>query len=225
MTTEYTIYLVNKSVNTQLFWCFLDRPQELADDPRVFANSAASLAVDSSSPATNTFTIPVQYKIGAGASNKAVGLNIKVDSSITQNVNLQERWLADYTTVPPQKGPTLKKLAKASPVNTLAIQSNPFNQLTNEAAGWFSNMSFGIQTKQGFMGMTWSPDPNKRRTITPKLKFFVSAGDFGTNQLADWEDVANVAAEIDVPTSFKLEKCTVTYTPTGEWIVTPGAPS
>jgi len=41
MATDYTIYLVNKSRNDQTFWCFLQRPDELAADPAVFANSSA----------------------------------------------------------------------------------------------------------------------------------------------------------------------------------------
>ncbi|MEZ4301446.1 MAG: hypothetical protein R3B70_41315 [Polyangiaceae bacterium] len=220
----YTIYLVNNSASTQLFWCFLEPPQELKSDPQVFANSSASLAVASMAPGINTFTIPVQYVLGAGASNNAVGLNVQVTSSITQNVNLTETWEADYATVPPQMGPSMRKVSDVSPPNTVAIKSNPFDQAKNENNGWFSNMSFGIQTAQGYMGMTWSPSPKQTTTLTPTLKFYVAVGNFGNNALASWTTVSSDSAMLSVPRDFKYAKTTVTYTSTGGWTVTPGAP-
>jgi len=224
MSTQYTIHLVNQSASTQIFWCFLERPEELASNPNVFANSSTSLAVGSNQPGVNTFTIPVQYVVGAGASNNAVGLNIKIDSSITNNANLTDTWQATYATVPPNMGPTMKTIGTPSPTNTIAIMSNGFNQATNEANGWFSNMSFGIQTNQGFIGMTWSPSPQQTTTLTPKLKFYVAVGSYGDNTLADWTTVSNSSAEISVPGDFQYNATTVTYTPTGGWTVTPGAP-
>ncbi|WP_269459380.1 hypothetical protein [Candidatus Nitrosoglobus terrae] len=38
--TEYTIYLVNKNSSGKNFWLFLERPEELAADEKVFANSS-----------------------------------------------------------------------------------------------------------------------------------------------------------------------------------------
>src|SRR5262249_61371312 len=105
MTTQYTIYLVNESAVTQVFWCFLAQPQELASDPNVYANSSTSLAVGPFQPGYNTFTIPVQYIVGAGASNNAVGLNIQVTSSVQNNADLGQMWDANYATVPPNQGP------------------------------------------------------------------------------------------------------------------------
>jgi len=224
MTTEYTIYIVNESSSTQNFWCFLERPEELASDPSVFANSSASLAVGSYQPGTNTFTIPVQYVVGAGASNREVGLGVKISSSVTNNANLQDAWEVDYVTVPPNQGPTMQKLGRKSLENTIAIKSNAFDQGKNENNGWFSNMSFGIQTAQGFIGMTWSANPQQTRTLTPKLKFYVAVGSFGSNNLANWTNVSNNSAELLTPSSFKYNKTTVTYTSDGSWIVTPGAP-
>lgn len=225
MTAEYTIYLVNESTSTQTFWCFLERPIELASDPSVFANSSASLAVRPFQPGTNTFTIPVQYVVGAGASSKPVGLGVKVSASVTNDADLTDTWEADYATVPPNLGPTMQKLGTQSPAKTIAIKSNEFDQAKNEAAGWFSNMSFGIQTDQGFLGMTWSPSPQMTRTLTPKLTFYVAVGSYGSNKLADWTDISNNSAQIVVPSSFKYNETTVTYTSTGGWVVTPGKPS
>jgi hypothetical protein len=225
MTTQYTIYLVNNSATTQIFWCFLTRPVELASDPGVYANSSTSLAVASMAPGINTFTIPVQYIVGAGASNNAVGLNIKIDSIVTQDTDLGQMWDANYATVPPNMGPSLALDSASAPAGTIAIKSNAFNRGSNEANGWFSNMSYGVQTNQGFIGMSWSPSPQQTRTITPVLKFYVTTGSYGANSLASWTDVANDSAMISVPSSFQYNKTTVTYTDTGAWIVTPGAPS
>jgi hypothetical protein len=224
MTTEYTIYLINNSASTQLFWCFLAPPVELASDPGVFANSSTSLAVASIAPGVNTFTIPVQYVVGAGASNNAVGLNIKINSSITQNAELGEMWDANYMTIPPNMGPSMMLDGATVPPTALAIKSNAFNRAVNEAAGWFSNMSYGIQTNQGFIGMSWSPDPSKTRTLTPTLNFYIATGNYGANSLASWTDVSNNSAQLIVPSSFQFNKTTVTYTATGTWTVTPGEP-
>ncbi len=222
--TEYTIYLINQMTTTQVFWCFLQPPVELVGVPGVYANSNVSLGVAPNSPATNTFTIPVQYLVGAGASNNAVGLNVKIDSTITADAALKDKFLATYRDVPPDMGPTLAKYS-AAPPQSVAISTNPFNQKNNEANGWFASMSFGIQTLQGFIGMTWSPSPNQTRMLTPKLKFYVAVGSYSANTLAEWTTVSNDAVSLIVPDSFDLRESTVTYTPTGEWQVTPGAPS
>ena len=222
--TPYTIYLINNTESTQQFWCFLAPPDELASDPGVFANSSTTLAVASQSESINTFTIPVQYVVGAGADNHAVGLNIKVASTITKQAELQQTWEAGYPTVPPNMGPTLKPGSQTSKPNSIAIKSNAFNQGQNEANGWFSNMSYGIQTIQGFIGMSWSPSPQQTRTLTPKLKFYVATGSFSENSLASWTDVSNGSVSIAVPGDFRLNKTTVTLTEVGGWLVTPGAP-
>jgi hypothetical protein len=222
MATEYIIYLVNNSTTTKRFWCFLAPPEELAGDPAVFANSSTWLSVDPDAEGENTFTVPAQFSVGAGASNNAVGLNIKINSNITKNADLQQLWEANYS--PPRKGPTLR-LAGASPANTIAIQSNDFDQRENEDAGWYSNMSFGIQTDQGFVGMTWSPSPQETRTLTPKLAFYIATGTYGENSLANWSDVSNKSAMVTVPKDFKERQVTVTLTSNGGWAVTPGKPA
>jgi hypothetical protein len=225
MTTYYTIYLENQSAETQEFWCFLAPPQTAPDSPEVYANSSAYLAVPPNSPATNTFTIPVQYVVGAGASNEAVGLNVQINSSVTNDANLQDTWDANYVTVPPQEGPTMANSGVQAPTNSIAIVSNGFDQASNEDQGWFSNQSFGIVTEAGFIGMTWSPNPQQTMTLTPTLKFYVATGDYSSNSLASWDQVSNGSAVVEVPDSFNLNDATVTYTSTGSWIVTPGKPA
>lgn len=224
MPSQYTIYLVNKSSSTQTFWCFLTRPQEVASDPSVFANSSASIAIDSNDPSTNSFTIPVQYVVGAGASNNAVGLDVQVNSTISQNSDLAAVWNADYANAPPKKGPKLTLASSATGPNSIKLVTNAFNQEDNEALGWYSNQSFGIQTQSGFMGMTWSPSPNQSRTLTPKLSFYISVGDFGSSTLADWTQVSNDSAVVAVPGSFNAGSATVTLLNNGKWSVSPGKP-
>lgn len=225
MPTNYTIYLINQSSSTQTFWCFLARPQEVASDPSVFANSSASLAIDSNDPATNSFTIPVQYVVAAGASNNAVGLNVKVNSTISQNSDLSQVWDATYADAPPNKGPKLSLNPESVGPNSLKIISNPFAQDSNESLGWYASQSFGIQTEAGFMGMSWSPSPNKSRTLTPKLSFYVSTGEFGSSTLADWTQVSNDSAQVNVPGNFIAGACTVTLLNNGKWKITPGKPT
>ncbi|MFA6607826.1 MAG: hypothetical protein WCS75_12580 [Sphingomonas sp.] len=225
MPSQYTIYLVNQSSSTQTFWCFLTRPAEIASDPNVFANSSASIAIDSNDPSTNYFVIPVQYSVGAGASNNAVGLDVQVTSTISQNSDLAQVWNADYANAPPKKGPKLNAASTSTGPNSIKLVTNSFNQEDNEALGWYSNQSFGIQTASGFMGMTWSPSPNQSRTLTPKLSFYISVGSFGSSTLADWTQVSNDSAQVSVPGSFAAGACTVTLLNNGKWNIAPGKPA
>jgi hypothetical protein len=221
--TVYNIYLVNQSTTTQTFWCFLAPPQELVNNPDVYANSSASLAVQSNYQGKAHFGIPVQYVVGAGAKNKAVGLNVQIVSDVTCDASLEQQFDANYLTVPPNEGPTMHP-SGTSAANTIALRSNAFDQAKNEAAGWYSNMSFGILTEAGFIGMTWAPKSQTTQTLTPTLKFYIATGSYDSNALASWDVVSNNAAEITVPASFKENNCTVTYDAKGNWHQTPGAP-
>ncbi|WP_208729729.1 hypothetical protein [Corallococcus exercitus] len=226
MATQYTIYLVNNGASSKVFWGFLQPPQELAAQSGVFANSSASLEVAPNvGPQVNKFIIPVQYVVGAGASNKAIGLRTQVISDFSQDTELGQGWLANYATAPPNKGPLIEKGENPNEGSKILIASNKFNQEQNEANSWFSNMSFGIQTSSGYMGMTWSPAPNEKRTLSPKLNFYVTTGSFGSNQLADWTDVNSQAASIGLRNFDSRHEVTVTLTGTGEWTVTPGRPT
>lgn len=224
MADNYTIYLVNKSAGDQIFWCFLEEPKELAGQAGIFANSAASLAVIPNYPGDNYFTIPAQFVVGAGASNNAVGLNVRVTSALTQNANLTDQFSAEYATAPPNKGPNMTLIGNGAAPTQISIASNGFNQANNENLGWFSNMSFGINTAAGFMGMTWSPFPSQTRTLTPILNFYVAVGSYGANTLAAYTTVSNKSAHLTTPRDFLRNEATVTYTAIGTWAVTPGKP-
>jgi hypothetical protein len=224
MPDIYTIYIVNKSADAQLFWCFLAPPQELVNDPKVYANSSAKLEVVPNSPASNYFEVPIQYVVGAGASTHAVGLNIQIVSNITNDASLQDTWQANYANWPPNEGPTMAKSTVQAPANAIAIASNAYDRVNNENNGWFGNQSFGILTEAGFIGMTWDPEPGQTRTLTPNLTFYVATGDYSANSLASWNDVSNNALAVNAPGDFLYNKCTVTYHPNGMWSLALGPP-
>ncbi|AUC76395.1 MULTISPECIES: hypothetical protein [unclassified Olleya] len=226
-TTNYKIYLVNEGSTSKNFWCFLQEPVGVPSSG-VYANSDTMLSVVPNYAGTNTFTIPFQYKVAAGASNKAVGLNVQIDSSIMQDSNLEQLWNADYVTVTGSQGPQGPSLSLnqsiPSPKNTIGIRSNSFDQVQNENKKWFGNMSFGLESSNGFLGVTWTPSPSNTSTITPKFAFYVATGAYSSNSLADIATISNDSAKIEL-TDFKNLEATVTLTSSGTWLVTPGSPS
>jgi hypothetical protein len=221
---KYTIYLVNESADRKLFWCFLELPQELVTDRRIYANSSASLSVDPNESSAR-FVIPVQYVVGAGASHNAVGLNVVLISSTTTNADLTDTWQANYANTPPNMGPGLTRDQLKTGAHNIAIKSNNFDNAGNESKGWFSNQSFGIQTEAGFIGMTWSPRPGQTRTLTPRLIFYVAVGNYNSNSLAAWTTISSTSQVVQAPDDFENNECTVTYKEeNGAWSVRRGKP-
>jgi hypothetical protein len=235
MANAYTIYLVNQSADSQNFWCFLAPPQQLSNNPNVFANSSVSLEVAPNFAFTNEFIIPAQYVVGAGAGNQAVGLDIEIIPGSTKAASLTDTWNANYANAPPNQGPTMAPAGTRQKPSDIAIVTNAFDRVSNERIGWFSSQTFGIQTAAGFIGMTWSPDPSTTTILTPRLTFYIAAGSYGSNRLASYGEMSNqlanhgefsnTCAVIEAPSSFdELNQCTVTYTQSGEWQITPGKP-
>lgn len=226
MATDYKIYVVNQSANGQTFWAFLSKP-EISNTEDVFANSNTNIYIPGGSTSINLFTIPVQYMIGAGASNNAVGLNTKIESNSTRKTDLDQLWNVTYYTVPPNQGPSIPKASTGpSTAKTIAMATSAYNKSTNEGYGWYGNMSFGVQTSQGFMGVTWSPDPQMTYTITPELSFYIAVGDYHAYSLASINAVSSGSAKCDTASSFNsINECTVTYTANGSWEVTEGKPT
>jgi hypothetical protein len=144
-------------------------------------------------------------------------------SSVAHDAALGDMWDANYATWPPNLGPLLKLSETKSPPAAIAIRSNAFNKVVNEDNSWFSNQSFGVVSESGFIGVTWSPNPETTITINARLKFYVVSGNYESNVLARID--GNNAATIAVPDNFKFNKSTVTYTASGTWIVTPGEPA
>src|SRR6185437_2348896 len=226
MPTNYTIYIVNQSVKSQLFWAFLSEPT-ITNNPTVFANSSTNLQIPGLSPDLNSFTIPVQYVIGAGASNNAVGLNTVITSNATRNTDLQLLWDVSYATTPPNQGPTVHMQSSGqSPAGTIEMVTNGFDQQSNQANEWYESMSFGVKTGNGFMGVTWEPDPNKTYTITPTLTFYITVGNYSASSLAGIDAVSVGSAELNTATAFDFNKnCTVVYDSTGSWSHYKGLPT
>lgn len=224
----FEIFLVNESRSSRVFWVFIDTP-EMSQFPAegVFANSDASLSVRpvSDNPGENKFEIPVQFKLGAGSSNNAVGLDVRIDSNSIENVKLRDTWEAQFANFPPRKGPRLDQIASdLAPEGTINYLANAFNQVDNQRQGWFSSMSFGIETSNGFSGITWIPEPNTQFLIRPKLTFFVATGNFQSNVLADISLISR-DAQMVTESDFDLGKATVTLEMDGTFSVRPGAPS
>jgi hypothetical protein len=225
MTDTYTIYLQNQSASPQDFWCFLAPPEQLTNNAAVFANSSASIEVAPNYAGVNEFVIPIQYVVGAGGSNQAVGLNIEIISQVSNDASLTDTWNADYVNAPPNQGPTMALAGTKQKSTDIAIVTNGFNKITNEQNGWYSNQTFGIESQSGFIGMTWSPDPATTTILTPQLTFYIAVGKYGSNKLANYDEFSNTSAVINAPSSFdEVNNCTVTYTQAGGWEITQGKP-
>ncbi len=219
--TNYTIYLKNESSNNQNFWAFLQKPEGLPNSG-VYAHSSAYLNVSPDYGAINKFDIPLQYSLGAGASNQEVGLGAQIDSSIILHANVKETWETQYATIPPYRGPSLNsEQGHQASDNSITLMTNSFDQEKNEGGKWYSNASFGIQTQVGFLGVTWSPYPNEQHVITPKFSFYISTGSFQSDKLADLTKISKKAAKIEL-SDFRNQEVTVTLTSSGDWIVQPG---
>jgi hypothetical protein len=173
------------------------------------------------------FDLPIQFAVGAGASNFVFGQNVEIVSTFTKNASPGPAFEVDYVTVPPKEGPTLRLSQTNSPRNTITLISNNVDWLSNEEQG-HSNMSFGIRTAAGFVGMTWPPDAGTTQTFTvaPVLMFYFTVGNFLSNTLANWQGVRNRwTAIITVPYDFRDFACTLTYNSDGTWDQRPGRPS
>lgn len=221
--TTYTIHLINDGEDNENFWCFLEAPEKLSGS-NVYANSNTSISISPKYHGKNSFIIPVQYCFGAGGSNEAVGLDIEIASEDTKNVDLGQGVSAVYNNAPPNEGPTLMKFEGKVDANNLVFEVNHFDKTSNENNKWYSSATFGIHTHNGFIGMTWSPDPGTTITIKPKLTFYIATGNFASNTLVDFTSVSTDTAKIDLD-SFLHNEATVTWTELGTWKVSPGAPS
>jgi hypothetical protein len=223
MTTNYNIYVVNQMTSQQEFWCFLAAPQASITG-NVYANSSAYITVVSKSTDLNSFTVPVQYVFQAGASNQAVGLNIKIQSTTSDNVNLGDQWEASFADPSLHEGPTLTNYGTASPAGTFQYETNSYDQSNEPIYKWYGNETFGIETAQGFIGLTWAPVANTTVTITPNLQFYIATGSFQSNTLANMTTVSNDSQLVSLNDFDSSLNCTVTLSPSGTWSVVPGMP-
>ncbi|MEM9916549.1 MAG: hypothetical protein AAF990_00555 [Bacteroidota bacterium] len=224
MATKYKIYLVNLQASSKKFWCFLDQPiQDLSGE--VYANSSAFLTVPPFNPAqTNSFTIPLQYKVAVGASNKAVKLNTLVQSDMIFSTDLEKKWKATYTQDGHNVGPVLASDGSAG-LKTVVMDTNQYDKSKEPINSWYGSMTFGIESENGFIGQTWSPDPLSQYTIVPKVNFYVATGNFQSSRLADINEISLNSANITAQSFDFGNECTVTLNSDGSWDVSPGKPN
>lgn len=221
MPTEYKINLVNLTSTSQLMWCFLSEPESTISE-EVYANSNTNLNVPpSTGKEQNSFTIPLQYSVQAGASNNAVGLNIQITSSVTESTDLGVGWLASYTQDSVNTPPTLETM-DATLDDELAITTNIYEKEDEPINSWYGSMTYGVQSSDGFIGITWSPTPATTYQIKPKVTFYVAIGDFSTNTLADINTISSSAAVVTEADFDRNNECTVTRNSDGSWVIEPG---
>lgn len=221
---KYNIYVVNQMTSSQTFWCFLAAP-EVSLSGSVYANSSAYVTVEPNAPGSNIFTIPVQYEFQAGASNQAVGPNIEINSSTSNNVNLGDQWLATYYDPALHQGPDLAIQGSLAPSGTMQYLTNNYDQSQEAPDGWYASETFGIQTAAGFIGVTWAPEAGHTMTITPKLQFYIATGSFSANTLADMTDVSTSSQTVNLTDFDAALNCTVTLDASGNWSAAPGKPA
>lgn len=222
MPTEYKINLYNLEGSAQKMWCFLSEPESNVS-AEVYANSNSFLTVPTySGSQQNSFTIPLQYSVQVGASNNAVGLDIQIRSSVTENTDLGVEWLANYTQESGEKIPPTLTQGGTAPSNELAITTNSYNKSEEPLNSWYGSMTYGVETAEGFIGLTWSPDPARTYEIKPKVTFYVAIGSFQSNTLADINAISSTSAEITENAFDGNNECTVTRNPDGTWSVAPG---
>jgi hypothetical protein len=211
--TAYQINLVNQTASTQTFAVFLAPPPEL-NQFEVFPVSSAFATVAPNQSGVSV-VLPVQYVVGAGASNVPIGPGVTVAAQVTQRTAPGESWLANYATSPPNMGPALVRAGTAVNPATIAIASNAFNAPANWANRWFQNQWFGMISSMGFIGMVWEPEPQQGLVLTPAPTFLVAVGGFAPYQATSWGEIAQVSTTLRVPADFTAGQATVTAAPDG----------
>jgi hypothetical protein len=221
--TRYKINLFNLQNQTQKFWCFLSAPKSNIDST-VYANSNTAINVSTYTGSQKaSFTVPLQYKVEVGATNKAVGLNTLIESSDTHDSDLEVEWKASYYQKKDDKTPpTLALSGQTAPAGQLAIVTNSYNKNDEPLNKWYGNMSFGIETETGFIGVSWSPNPTFTYKLEPIVNFYVAVGDYSQNKLANITAISSTSANITQKSFDGNYECTVIYQPDGSWVVKPG---
>lgn len=220
----YQIFIVNQMTSEQEFFCFLSQPDVDGTSATIYANSSTYVSVVPNSPALNFFSVPVQYVLAASNSNQAVGLNIRVDTLVTTNVNLGDQWEASFADPFKHQAGALVQTGSAAPTRSLQLQTNSYPQGNEFQAEWFANETFGIQTQSGFIGVTWAPSAGTTTTIVPQLQFYIATGDYAANQLADMTTVSTTSQLVTLGDFDQYLNCTVTRTSNGGWSIAQGKP-
>lgn len=222
-TDIYNIWVINNGAAVEIFWCFLQQPEGIAGS-KVYGNTDASISAIPNNPSYNSFSVPLQYSIGAGAGNQAVGLNVQINSSNLVNANINDSFSVNYANSPPNDEPSVFLDRTANCSGTIVLNTNNYDEVNNDNFEWYESMSFGIQSEEGFLGFTWKPSPGETTLITPIFSFYIATGLFNANELVDLDTISGSAAKIDL-SDFKDFNVTVTLNADGTtWTVTSGMP-
>ncbi|WP_391090909.1 hypothetical protein [Vibrio sp. NH-UV-68] len=225
MTTEYKINIVNEQSKSRKFWLFLSEPEKAAGK-EVFANSSAYMTLDKTGPGDlSNFTIPLQYKLKASASNHAVGLDTKIMTRAMTDTDLGMSWDAEFFPGEEHRNPHLIEAGDQADVKEVMVKTNAFDPDDQMRFSWYNCMTFGVESESGFIGYSWVPDPSDEYDIVPKVSFYVSTGSFESNVLADMNQISKEAANVTEKDFDIRNECTVTLRVDGTWDIEPGAPS
>lgn len=218
---ELTIHVVSDSSTKETFWCFLAKPEQLDTGNEIYANSNARLTIAGGSSPEASFTIPVQFSLAAKSVNRPIGLGVKVSTRQSENVELEESWKATFYTSDEHQAPDLVEIGDPASENTINYASSPFSPDNVIKNDWYPTQSYGMKTAAGFVGLTWDARPNKTVKIEPLVEFYITVAEYSAGTLANLTTVSTDAAKVKLK-DFRGGAVTVTYTSTGEWVVTPG---
>ncbi|MEL6143614.1 MAG: hypothetical protein AAFU67_18590, partial [Bacteroidota bacterium] len=137
--------------------------------------------------------------------------------------NLNQSWEAIYYDPAKHEGPILNE-AGSTTGGIIEVGTNAYDKTKEGPNNWYGSMSFGIESEEGFMGITWPPDPQKLYSITPKFAFYIAVGNFESNRLADINAISRTAQKVLLTDFDETLSCTVTYLADGGWSIRPGKP-
>ncbi|MCA6220942.1 hypothetical protein [Photorhabdus antumapuensis] len=225
MSTEYKIYIINQQDKKKKFWCFLSEPQSEVSD-KVFANSSTYMTLSKHIKGDeNSFIIPLEFKLKASSHNKVVGISSKISTHSLKDIELGNIWKVEFDSSNEHINPSLSKLSEKTEPNQVGIKINGFDLTEQEINRWYSCLTFGIESGEGFIGYSWLPSPNDTYHIQPKIRFYIKTGEYVENQLIKMSDVSSDSALITEEDFDKRKECTVIYTTQGKWEVKSGKPS
>lgn len=222
MSSTYKINLYNLQQSTQTMWCFLGE-QDIKPYAPVYANSNTFLMVPPFNNGTidNSFTIPLQYVIQAGASNNPVELNTRISTNASQYTDLGMEWLASYFPEPSRRYPELR-LEGTTSNNQLVVATNSYNKVDESINSWYGSMTYGMEYTGNLIGLTWSPEPNFTYQIKPRIAFYVAIGSFESDTLVDINMISRESALVTEYDFNENNECTVIRHENGSWSIRPG---
>lgn len=227
MSTKYTIHVVNKKPGaTKKFFCFLSAPEKI-NGQEVFANSSKFVTLTGTkSGKAAKFDIGLQYSLTAGSANTPVDVGLAASGNISENVDLDQIWDADFYVNDDQQTPDLTLAEKSGAGNDIVqVRTNAFNDTEEADYDWFQYLTYGVNDGRTQMGYTWSPEGNTEYDLTPQVEFYINTGSFTPGELVNLHSSGRDAAVVSNDDFDSRNVATVTYNSDGTWDIEPGAPS